>query len=123
MAGRRILNNIYYKYFKGNKYLVLGTTTSIKDRHNKRIKYIGYGYHTEKEKEYFVYKVYQNKYLILDTDSKPLKGPHIVYQDKKGKIYIKPYRLFISKVDHDKYPDINNDYIFEIDPKGDEEDE
>ncbi len=86
MAGRRILNNIYYKYFKGNKYLVLGTTTSIKDRHNKRIKYIGYGYHTEKEKEYFVYKVYQNKYLILDTDSKPLKGPHIVYRDKKGKL-------------------------------------
>ena len=38
-----------------------------------------------------------------------------------------PYRttpvLFISEIDHDKYPDINNDYIFEIDPKGDEEDE
>lgn len=119
MVGRKILNKIYYRHFKGGRYLVLGTTTSIKDRHKKTVKYIGYGLHTEEEKEYYVYKVSKDKYLALNTDGRPLQGPHVVYQNEEGKIFIRPYRMFISEVDHNKYPDIDKEYRFEIDTKGD----
>ena len=30
------------------------------------------------------------------------------------KIYVRPYDLFVSKVDKNKYPDINQEYRFEL---------
>ena len=119
MIGRKILNKIYYRHFKGDKYLVLGTTTSIRGKY-KNTRYIGYGLHTEEDKSYYIYKVSNNKYLALDPYSRPLQGPHVVYQNQDGQIYLRPYRMFIEELDQDKYPNINKDYRFEIDTEGDE---
>lgn len=57
-----------------------------------------------------------NKYKILcialntETDKRM-----VIYQDitNKDKIFARDYDMFISKVDHDKYPDVKQIYRFE----------
>ena len=38
----------------------------------------------------------------------------MVIYDHNGVIWARPYNMFISKVDKDKYPDIKQEYRFEI---------
>ena len=65
-----------------------------------------------------VYRHFKNKnYLVLDvaTHSEP-KEKYVVYRalyDDCG-LYIRPYDMFMSEVDHEKYPDVKQKYRFEL---------
>lgn len=58
---------------------------------------IGYGKHTETKEDFVIYKTLYN---LGDV--------------KAGNIYIRPKEMFESKVDTNKYPNIQQEYRFEL---------
>ena len=65
-----------------------------------------------------VYRHFKNKnYLVLDVAThSETKEKYVVYRalyDDCG-LYIRPYDMFMSEVDHEKYPDVKQKYRFEL---------
>ena len=68
---------------------------TIAEPHNEYLyKIICIAEHTETREKFVVYE--------------PLYG------DKPRKVYARPYEMFMGKVDKDKYPDIKQEYRFEL---------
>ena len=66
-------------------------------------------------KTYKHFKGKEYKVLLIARDSET--GEDIViYEALYGKhiIWARPYDMFISKVDHEKYPDCEQEYRFEL---------
>ena len=58
-----------------------------------------------------------NLYLVEDIAiHSETEEKYVVYRALYGenKLYIRPYNMFISKVDHIKYPEIKQKYRFEL---------
>lgn len=62
-------------------------------RHFKGIYCIveGIGYHSETQEKYVIYREMRDN----------------------GKIWLRPYDMFVSEVDHEKYPDVKQKHRFE----------
>ena len=65
-----------------------------------------------------IYKHFKGDYYIVEdvathseTDEKM-----VVYRQlyKGGDLYVRPLDMFLSEVDHDKYPDVEQKYRFEL---------
>jgi len=65
-----------------------------------------------------IYKHFKGDYyLVEDVDiHSETNEKYVVYRQLYGesKLYIKPYDMFISKVDRNKYPDVKQQYRFEL---------
>lgn len=65
-----------------------------------------------------VYKHFKGDYYLVEDIAihSETNEKYIVYRALYGenKLYIRPYDMFISEVDHKKYPDIKQKYRFEL---------
>lgn len=58
-----------------------------------------------------------NTYKVLCVAMHPeTQEKMVVYQALYGdyKYFVRPYEMFVSKVDRDKYPDVKQEYRFEL---------
>ena len=65
-----------------------------------------------------VYKHFKGDlYLIVDVAEHSETGEKlVVYRSLygEGKLYARPYEMFVSKVDREKYPDVEQEYRFQL---------
>ncbi len=65
-----------------------------------------------------IYKHFKGDYYIVEDVAihSETKEKYIVYRGLygDGKLYIRPYDMFLSKVDKVKYPNVEQEYRFEL---------
>ena len=66
-------------------------------------------------KKYRHFKGHLYQVLCIAKDSETLKDV-VVYQDLSDntKIWVRDYDMFMSKVDKEKYPEVKQEYRFEL---------
>ena len=65
-----------------------------------------------------MYKHFKGKYYIVEDIATHSKDgtEYVVYRTLYGdnKLYIRPLDIFLSKVDKEKYPNVKQEYRFEL---------
>lgn len=65
-----------------------------------------------------IYKHFKGDYYLVEdvATHSETKEKYVVYRGLYGdnKLYIRPYEMFMSKVDKNKYPNVEQEYRFEL---------
>lgn len=64
-----------------------------------------------------VYRHFKGKTVKVLHISQDTEAPGqfcVVYECEDGSVWSRPYGMFVSEVDHDKYPDVKQKYRFEL---------
>ncbi len=100
-----------YKHFKDKYYAVMSISKANGDENISKEAKILQGYHTELNRNIDIYKLGDLYY-----HDENLEDTLVLYKalyDDKG-IYARPIDMFLSEVDKEKYPDIEQKYRFEL---------
>ena len=60
------------------------------------------------------FKGHTVKVLHISQDTEAPGQFYVVYECEDGSVWSRPYGMFASEVDHDKYPDVKQKYRFEL---------
>ena len=65
-----------------------------------------------------IYKHFKVDYYLVENIAihSESKEKYVVYRGLYGdnELYIRPYSMFLSEVDHEKYPNVDQKYRFEL---------
>lgn len=65
-----------------------------------------------------IYRHFKGDYYIVEDVAihSETKEKYVVYRGLYGEseLYIRPYEMFLSKVDKEKYPNVEQEYRFEL---------
>ena len=65
-----------------------------------------------------IYKHFKGDYYLVEdiATHSETREKYVVYRSLYGEseLYIRPYEMFLSKVDKEKYPNVEQEYRFEL---------
>lgn len=65
-----------------------------------------------------IYKHFKGDYYLVEevATHSETREKYVVYRSLygEGELYIRPYEMFLSKVDKEKYPNVEQEYRFEL---------
>ena len=114
-----------YKHFKHTKdgilnnymYAVMGIAETVEETNCiiEGTKYIASCRETETDEPTQIRLLSGEKYCILTKNNNIPKGKYVIYKSLYDCMtYARPLNMFVSEVDHEKYPNIEQKYRFEL---------
>ena len=112
--GYNVLNDLMFlECREANESLKNTIAKLIDDYYRKNVDHIQ---HTREIKVGYVYRHFKGKLVLVKDIANHTEEEEelVIYKDlSDGTIWARPYYIFISEVDHSKYPEITQKYRFE----------